>query len=168
MIQRGSKISLLMLMIVFCAFTFIGCGNGDTVTTNDTTDQTEESVPQDTEAIDEAAGNYDQVNITITSPVENDVAEGGTLHIVGKAEGTANPGTDKVYMELISDDDHKLGEASSLVADLDYEFSADLKYEISDNMKKNDDGTIDAKLRVFMKDDSGDSVREETVSVKVK
>lgn len=168
MIQRGSKISLLMLMIVFCAFSFIGCGNGDNVTTDDTTDQMEEPAPNDNDAIDEATGNYDQVNLTISSPAENEVAEGGTLHIVGKAEGTANPGTDKVFMELISEDDHKLGETSSLVADLDYEFSADLKYEISDNMEKNDDGTIDAKLRVFMKDDNGDSAKEETIDVKVK
>ena len=168
MIQRGSKISLLTLIIVFCAFSFIGCGNGDKVTTNDTTDRTEESVPQDTEAVNEAAGNYDQVNITVTSPAENEVTEGGTLHIVGKAEGTANPGTDKVYMELIAGDNLKLGEASSLVADLDYEFSADLKYEISGNMTKNDDGTVDAKLRVYMKNDNGDPTKEETVSVKVK
>lgn len=168
MIQRGSKISLLMLIVVFCAFTFIGCGNGDNVTTNDTTDSMEESTPRDTEDTTETTDGYDQVKLVITEPGEDSVAEGGTLHIVGKAEGTANPGTDKVFMELISDDDHKLGEASSLVADLDYEFSADLKYEISDNMKKNDDGTIDAELHVFMKDNNNNPIKEETLDIKVK
>ena len=168
MIQRGSKISLLMLIIVFCAFSFVGCGNGDKVTTDVTTNPTEESVSQDTEAVNEAAGNYDQVKITVTSPAENEVAEGGTLHIVGKAEGTAQPGKDKVYMELLTGDDLKLGESSSLVADLDYEFSSDLKYEITSNMAKNDDGTVDAKLRVYMKDDNGSLTKEQTVHVKVK
>ena len=71
-------------------------------------------------------------------------------------------------MELLTGDDLKLGESSSLVADLDYEFSSDLKYEITSNMAKNDDGTVDAKLRVYMKDDNGSLTKEQTVHVKVK
>lgn len=174
MIQRGSKISVLMLIIVFCAFAFVGCGtNNDVAPDNNTgyneTEGTNKNTTNNTANNGTTDEDDDEVEITVTEPTEGSTAEGGTIHIVGKAQGTPNPGTDKVHMELLTDeDDKKIGEASSLVADLDYEFSADLKYEISGNMEKNQDGTIDAELRVFIKDENGNEIEDETIDIKIK
>ncbi|MBQ1251663.1 MAG: hypothetical protein IIY02_01975, partial [Firmicutes bacterium] len=91
-----------------------------------------------------------------------------TLTVEGIADGAPNPGKDKIHMELVTESGEKLGETDSLVADLDYAFSGDIKYEITDNMKKEDDGTIKAELRVYMEMDNDGRREEVTVKLKVK
>lgn len=169
MTKHGSKISAWMLVVVFCAFALAGCG--DSNTNDETADGPMESQQTtETNNADELSPEEEttDVGLTVSSPAADSTVEGGTLEVVGKAMGTPNPGKDKVHIELVTKNGEKLGETDSLVADLDYEFSGDLKYEISDNMEKNDDDTIDAELRVYIELD-GDGRREETtVKLKVK
>ena len=169
MFKKGSKISAWMLIVVFCAFALCGCGNSNTE--DETADGPMES--QQTEEVqnsDELAPEEETTDakLTVTTPAADATIEGGTMEVVGKAEGAPNPGTDKVHMELVTKNGEKLGESDSLVADLDYQFSGEIRYEISDNMEKNDDGTIDAELRVYLEMDNDGRREETTVKVKVK
>ena len=167
MYKRGSKITVWMLAAVFCAFAFAGCGQTDTADSGNSERANEEQVKTDA-GRDEAAAADEDMHLTILSPADGETLSGGVVKIVGTAEGSPHPGEDTVYMELTTEDGKKLGEASSLVADLDEAFSADLKYEVSDTMVKNDDETVNANLRVYMNDGSGALMKEETVHVKVK
>ncbi|MBR5329123.1 MAG: hypothetical protein IKV45_02840 [Firmicutes bacterium] len=169
MLKHGSKISAWMLIVVFCAFAFAGCGN--TNTNDETADGPAESQQtQEMENSDELAPEKEKTDakLTVSTPTTDSTVEGGKLEVIGKAEGAPNPGKDKVHMELVTKSGEKLGEADSLVADLDYEFSGEIKYEISDNMKKNDDGTIDAELRIYIEMDNDGRREETTVKLKVK
>ena len=169
MIQHGSKITIFMLIAVFCAFSFAGCGDSDddnrfTDDDNDSPGIVEEKENDDG---DEDIGAND-IMLTLISPADGETVESGVVKIVGKAENAPAPGKDKVYIELMSEDGKQLGKSSSLVADLDEEFSADLKYELSDTMKRNDDETVNADLHVYMNDGDGAMAAETTVRIKVK
>lgn len=169
MFQHGSKISAWMLIVVFCAFALAGCGNSNTQ--DETADGPAESMQtEETQNSDELTPEEEKTDtkLTVTTPAKDTTIEGGTMEVVGKAEGAPNPGKDKVKMELVTKNGEKLGEGESLVADLDYEFSGEIRYEISDNMEKNDDGTIDAELRVYIELDNDGRREETTISVKVK
>lgn len=169
MFRNGSKISAWMLIVVFCAFALCACGNSNEQ--DETADGPAESMQtEETQNSDELTPEKEttDIELTISTPAADATIEGGTMEVVGKAEGAPNPGKDKVHMELVTKSGEKLGSAESLVADLDNEFSGEIRYEISDNMEKNDDGTIDAELHVYIEMD-GDGRREETtVKVKVK
>lgn len=169
MFKHGSKISVWMLIAVFCAFALAGCGN--TNEANQSADgpaEAQQTTEKDaTEEITPEEETTD-IGLSVSSPAADATVEGGTMEVIGKAEGAPHPGKDKVHMELVTKDGEKLGESDSLVADLDYEFSGDLKYELSDNMKKNDDGTVDAELRVYIELDNDGRREETTVNLKVK
>lgn len=169
MFKSGSRISTWMLIAVFCAFALAGCGN--TASNDNTADgpaESQQTAEKDhTDEITPEKETTD-VALSLSSPAADTTIEGGTVEVVGKAEGAPNPGKDKVHMELITKDGEKLGETDSLVADLDYEFSGNLKYELSDNMKRNDDGTVDAELRIYIDLDDDGRREETTLNLKVK
>ena len=156
MIQHGSKITVLMLIAVFCAFSFAGCGNSEDDNRFTDGDNDSSSIVEEKENDDERDENDEisenDVILSLVSPADGETVESGVVKVVGKAENSPAPGKDKVYIELMSEDGKQLGKSSSLVADLDEEFSADLKYEISDTMKRNDDETVNADLHVYMND----------------
>lgn len=170
MIQRGSKITIFMLIAVFCAFSFVGCGNSEddnrfTDGDNDGSSIVEEEESNRDESDENSASD---VILSLVSPADGETVESGIVKVVGKAENAPAPGKDKVYIELMSEDGKQLGKSSSLVADLDEEFSADLKYEISDTMKRNDDETVNADLHVYMNNGDGAMAAETTIRIKVK
>ena len=167
MFKHGSKITAWMLIVVFCAFAFAACGNSEE---GKTQGPAESQQTTETENADPMAPSEEttDVDLKITTPKEDDTVEGGTLTVEGIADGAPNPGKDKIHMELVTESGEKLGETDSLVADLDYAFSGDIKYEITDNMKKEDDGTIKAELRVYMEMDNDGRREEVTVKLKVK
>lgn len=167
MFKHGSKITAWMLIAVFCAFALSACGNSED---GKTQGPAESQQTTETENADPMAPQEETTDMALklTTPKEDDTVEGGTLTVEGIAEGAPNPGKDKVHMELVTESGEKLGEADSLVADLDYAFSADLKYDITDNMEKEDDGTIKAELRVYMEMDNDGRREETTVKLKVK
>lgn len=169
MFKPGSRISTWMLIAVFCAFALAGCGN--TASNDNAADspaEGQQTAEKDNTNQTAAEKETADITLSLSSPAADSTVEGGTMEVVGKAEGTPHPGKDKVHMELVTTDGEKLGEADSLVADLDYEFSGNLKYELSDNMKKNDDGTVDAELHVFIDLDDDTPQEETTVNLKVK
>lgn len=167
MFTHGSKITAWMLIVVFCAFALSACGSSGDEGTQGPAESQQTTEQENADELTPEEETTD-VNLTVSSPAEGFTAEGGTLEVIGKAEGAPNPGTDKVRMELVTADGKKLGEADSLVADLDYAFSGDIKYEISDTMEKNDDGTIDAELRVYMEMDNDGRQEDTVVKLKVK
>lgn len=162
MFKRSSKITMLMLIVVFCAFAFVGCGTTKDNTGTTTTDQTTDTTKNDT-----TTNNDENLSLTITSPKEGDTIEGGTVTVVGNAKGDVD-GIDKVKIQILSSDGTVLGEDSSLIADLDQQYSADVKYEITDDTTKNDDGTIDGKIRAYVEDTNGTMTTEKSISVKLK
>lgn len=169
MFKRGSKITMSMLVVVFCAFAVVGCGNTDKNTNNDANDEITDTTDNNTAKEDLGDTNGDGIKITITSPKSGDTVEGGTIEVVGTVDAGNLTGIDKVKLQVIAKDGDKvLGEDTSLIADLDHQYSADVSYDIPDDIKKNSDGVVDAQLRVSIDDGNGDRVKEEKVDIKVK
>lgn len=168
MFKRGSKITMLMLVVVFCAFALVGCGDTDNNTTNDTNDEITDTTDNNNTKEDTSDTTGEGIKITVTSPVKGDTVEGGTIAVVGTVDADNLTGIDKVKLQVISKDDNKvLGEDTSLIADLDHQYSADVNYDIPDDIKKNSDGTVNAQLRVYI-EDNGDMIKEEKIDIKVK
>ena len=168
MFHHGSKISVAMLLIVFSSFALFGCGNSENNASDDATEQSETQSDNTANTGDSETISAEDITITIRSPADGDTVEGGTIRVVGKAEGSPNPGTDRVHMELTTDDDIKLGEDTALIADLDNEFSANMQYDLTDNMEKEEDGSVKATLKVYLENEEiGDSTAE-TILIKVK
>lgn len=169
MFKRGSKITMLMLVVVFCAFALVGCGDTDDNTNNDANDEITDTTDNDTTKDDTSTVNGDDMEITISSPAEGDTVEGGTIEVVGTVDADNLTGIDKVKLQVLSKDGETvLGEDTSLIADLDHQYSADVSYDLPDDINKNDDGTVDAQLRVYIEDDNGDMVKEQKINIKVK
>lgn len=168
MFKRGSKITMLMLVVVFCAFALVGCGDTNDNTNNDNNDEITDSTQKDTTKEDTEANNED-VQITISSPADGDTIEGGKVNVVGTVESDNLTGIDTVKLQVLTmDEGTVLGEDTSLIADLDHQYSADVNYDIPDDISKNDDGTVDAKLRVYIEDDGNNLVKEDKINIKVK
>ena len=167
MFKHGSKITAWMLIVVLCSFAFAACGNTEDGKTQGPAESQQTTETENADPMTQSEETTD-MNLKITTPKEDDTVEGGTLTVEGIADGAPNPGTDKVHMELITEGGEKLGETDSLIADLYYAFSGDIKYEITDNMEKNDDGTISAELRVYMEMDNDGRREETTVKLKIK
>jgi hypothetical protein len=167
MFKRGSKITMLMLVVVFCAFALVGCGDTNDDINNDNNDEITDTNQNGT--VKEDTDENGDLQITITSPMDGDTIESGTIAVVGTVEADNLTGIDKVKLQVITKDDGTvLGEDTSLIADLDHQYSADISYEIPDDIAKNDDGTVDAELRVYIEDDNSDLVKEDKISIKVK
>lgn len=170
--KHGSKITALMLVAVFCAFAFAGCGNSSDNATDTPANEIEQSNETEKNTTDKEKNDSDaEIAITVTSPAEGDTVEGGHVNVEGTATGTANPGSDKIYFELTTNDGKKLGKGESLISDLDNAFSTDLKYELSDTMEKDDNGAVEAKLRAYVKNDKASektAAAEKTLTIKVK
>ncbi|HMM06041.1 MAG TPA: hypothetical protein PKD52_05160 [Clostridiales bacterium] len=169
MFKRGSKITMLMLVVVFCAFALVGCGDTDNNTNNDTNDEITDTTDNNTTKEDTSDTKGDGIKITVTSPTEGNTVEGGTIEVVGTVDADDLTGIDKVKLQVLSKDDNKvLGEDTSLIADLDHQYSADVSYDLPDDIKKNSDGTVDAQLRIYIEDTNGDLIKEEKINIKVK
>lgn len=167
MFKRGSKITMLMLVVVFCAFALVGCGDTNDDTNNDNNDEITDTTQNDTTKDDTA--NNEDIQITISSPVDGDTIEGGKVNVVGTVESDNLTGIDTVKLQVMTKDEGTvLGEDTSLIADLDHQYSADVSYDIPDDLSKNDDGTVDAVLRVYIEDDSNNLVKEDKINIKVK
>lgn len=170
--KHGSKITALMLVAVFCAFAFAGCGNSSDNAADTPANEIEQSNEAEKNTAEKEKDNSTaDIVITVTSPAEGDTAEGGHINVEGTATGTENPGSDKIYFELTTNDGKKLGEGESLISDLDNAFSTDLKYEISDTMEKDSNGAVEAKLRAYVQNDNAagkEPAAEKTLTMKVK
>lgn len=160
MLKRSSRITMLMLIVVFCAFAFAACG-----TTNDNTDNNTDQTT-DTTKNDTTTDNAKDISLTITSPADGDTIEGGKVTVVGNVKGEDLDGLDTVKIQVLADDGTVLGEDTADVADLDQQYSADVKYEIGDDVTKGSDGTVSAKIRAYV--DDNDTNAEKTITVKLK
>lgn len=160
--KKGSKITVWMMVAVFCLFAFTACGN-----TADNSTETENPATRQETQDDDAVQEAQNVSLSVSSPQTDETVEGGVLHITGNAENAPNPGKDKVKMEL-SADGKNLGEAESLVSDLDQSFSAELTYELTDTLNRAEDNTVRAVLRVYI--DNGEEIptAEKTVDLSLK
>ena len=161
MLKRSSRITMLMLIVVFCAFAFAACGTTKD-NTKTTTDQTTDTTKNET-----TTNNAKDISLTITSPADGDTIEGGKVTVVGNVKGKDLNGIDKVKIQVLADDGTVLGEDTAAVADLDQQYSADVKYDLGNNVTKDSDGTVKAKIRAYIEGDTN-TAAEKTISVKLK
>ncbi|MEG0875118.1 MAG: hypothetical protein RSH79_07425 [Clostridiales bacterium] len=157
---------LVLVILALSIFSLTGCNSSDetpkdSADTAGTTESTEDST-KDTTNSEDAKIEENDVEVTITTPKENEEITGGSVNIIGTVQGTAK----EVKCKITLEDETVIGEGKALIADVSHEFTTKITYNIPEDKKTGD--KTNCEIEVICLDENGNEVEDESINVTIK
>ncbi|MEG1497342.1 MAG: hypothetical protein RR385_08205 [Clostridiales bacterium] len=159
---------LVLVILALSIFSLTGCNSSDetpkdsadtagTTESTETTKDNGDNTKNEGETVKE-----NDVEVTITTPKENEEITGGSVNITGTVQGTAK----EVKCKITLEDETVIGEGKALIADVSHEFTTKITYNIPEDKKTGD--KTNCEIEVICLDENGNEVEDESIDLTIK